>query len=112
MRIAARPGSGLGSLSRAATCTLAGIGLLVAVFAIASPPWATAATSGQMQRDPQEAMALLLEARQLVAADPELDFLLGEILRSQGHQDKALEAYGSALELLFPVHWAPRTGSR
>jgi len=61
--------------------------------------------------DFDEALALVQEVGQLVFADPELDFLLGEIRRGEGNQQAALEAYESALQGVFPASWDPR-GSR
>ena len=59
----------------------------------------------------EEALGLVSETRQLVAADPELDFLLGEIRRGQGDRDAALAAYEAALQVVYPASWDPR-GSR
>jgi tetratricopeptide (TPR) repeat protein len=58
-----------------------------------------------------EALGLVSETRQLLASDPELDFLLGEIKHGQGDQQAALAAYEAALEAVYPVGWNPR-GSR
>lgn len=57
MRTAVRFDGSFGNSSRIAICTLAGVGALVALCALASPPHATAVSSAQMQKDPQEAMA-------------------------------------------------------
>ena len=62
--------------------------------------------------DPEEATALVSGVRELVHADPELDFLLGEISHSQGQVHEALLAYESALQGLYPVSWDPRVSRR
>jgi predicted negative regulator of RcsB-dependent stress response/thiol-disulfide isomerase/thioredoxin len=62
--------------------------------------------------DPEEATALLNGVRELVHADPELDFLMGEIRHSQGQVHEALLAYESALQALYPASWDPRVSRR
>jgi len=57
MRIAGRFGRSPGGLVRTALCTLAGASVFVALLAVSIPPSATAASTSQMQKDPQEAMA-------------------------------------------------------
>ncbi len=57
MKKAGRFGSSFGNFPRIAICALAGAGALVAPLVLSTPPLATAASSAQMQRDPQEAMA-------------------------------------------------------
>jgi len=59
-----------------------------------------------------QAMALLSSARDLAPNDPELNFLLGEVRRSQGLVGEALEAYRTSLEAMFPGGWDPRDSQR